>query len=222
LDGSLSSPDVAAATTDLFAKSGFTTTVVVLATPRAESLLATASGYLLEARAGRAATFTSVADHAAGLDNVRGLVQKLESSPSVDRLRLLGRDGVPQFDASRADETAFVGAGAALARAHASPLPVPVAMRWLSELRAVTDYAMSARRLPQPLAEVLIGLHEVGLNEILPSLPLPKDSQARPAAEARLGRQLVAIRQAARVVQRPAPSPAPVIAAPQPDRGISI
>lgn len=222
LDGSLSSPDIALATTDLFAKSGFTTRVVVVATPPAESLLATVSGYLLEARAGRPATFTSVADHDAGTDNVRLLVQTLESSPSVDRLKIIGRDGVPRFNAAREDGTRFAGAGATLSRAHTTPLPAPAAMRWLSELRAVTDYAMSVRRLPQPLAEVLINLHEVALNEILPALPLPKDSEARPAAEARLGRQLVSIRQATRVTARPAPSPTPVITAPQPDRGISI
>lgn len=222
LDGTLSSPDVALATTGLFAKSGFTTTAVVVAVPRAESLLATASKYFLEARTGRASPFTSVAEHDAAFEGTRTLVQRLESTPSVDRITIIGRDGVTRFEGARSDPAGLVGAGAAVDREHAAQLPAPQAMRWLSELRAVTDYALSSRQVARPLAEVLIELNEVGLREILPHLPLPKDSQARPATEANLGRQLVALRQAVRAEQRPERRPVPVISTPEPDRGISI
>ncbi|MGA1827895.1 zeta toxin family protein [Microbacterium sp.] len=222
LDGTGSSPDIALATTGLFAGSGFTTTVVVVTSPRSESLLATASGYLFHTRAGRAAQFTTVAEHDASVESIRALIQILESAPSVDRLTIIGRDGATRFDAARTDATEFGGARAALNREQAIPLSAPRAMRWLSELRAMTDYALSSRQIARPLAEVLIELHEIGLREILPNLPLPRDSQARPAAEANLGRQFVAIRQAIRTDQRPERQPAPVISSPEPDRGISI
>jgi UDP-N-acetylglucosamine kinase len=222
LDGTGSSPDIALATAGLFTKSGFTTTVVVVATPRAESLLATASEYLVHARGGRVSQFTSVAEHEASVENVRTLVKTLESALAVDRIMIIGRNGTTRLDAARTNPAGFVGALAALDREQATPPPAPQAMRWLSELRAMTDFALSSRQIARPLAEVLIELHEIGLREILPSLPLPKDSRARPAAEANLGRRLVAIRQAVRIEQRPDQQPAPVIAGPAPDRGISI
>ena len=222
LDGTGSSPDIALATAGLFTKSGFTTTVVVVATPRSEGLLATASEYLVNGRAGRVSQFTSVAEHEASFENVRRLVQTLESTPTVDRIMIIGRNGATRFDAARTDPAGFVGALAALDRERATPLPAPQAMRWLSELRAMTDFALSSRQIVRPLAEVLIELHEIGLRQILPTLPLPKDSRARPAAEANLGRRLVAIRQAVRTELRPDQQPAPVISGPEPDRGISI
>lgn len=222
LDGTGSSPDIALATAGLFAKSGFTTTVVAVAAPRSETLLATASGYLINARVGRATQFTTVAEHDASVESVRSLVQTLESTPTVDRLMVIGRDGATRFDAARTEGSGFAGARAALDLAYAAPLPAPQAMRWLSELRAMTDFALSLRQVARPLADVLIELHEIGLREVLPDLSLPKDSQARPAAQANLGRRLVAIREATQTEQRPERQPAPVVSGPEPDRGISI
>ena len=222
LDGTGSTSDIMLATTGMFARSGFTTTVVVVAAPTSESLLATASGALMTARAGQAPQLTTVAEHDASVENIRTLIQALEAAPTVDRLTIIGRDGIARFDATRTDPTAFAGARAALDREHTSPLSSPQAMRWLSELRAMTNYALSSRQVTRPLAEALIELNEIGLREILPNLPLPKDSQARPAAEANLGRQLVALRHALRAEQRPERQPVPVVSAPEPERGISI
>lgn len=166
LDGTLSSPDIALAITGLFGGSGFDTTVVVVAIPRAESLLATASGFLLDVRAGRASRLTTVGEHDTGYENTRNLVQTLEATPSVDRLTIVGSDGTVRFDAYRKEAAGFSGARSALERAHATALSPSRAMRWLSELRAATDYALSAPQLGRPLAELLVELHEVGLGEV--------------------------------------------------------
>lgn len=222
LDGALSSPDVALAATTLFARSGFETSVAVVAVPRPESLLATASKYLLDARDGRATQFTTLGDHDTGLVNTRALIEALESTPITDRLTIIDRDGAVLFDASKPDSDSFAGALAAFDRAQATAPSSARAMRWLSELRAVTDYGLSFRQIPAPLAEVLVELHEIGRRQILPAMSLPHDSQARPYAEAALERHLVAVRQATQVDRRPERRPGPSVSAPEVDRSISI
>lgn len=222
LDGTLSSPDVALAATGLFGTSGFTTTIAVVAMPRSESLLAVASKYLLDAREGRASPFTTLADHDRLYLETRVLIEVLETAPSVDRLTIIDRYGAALFDASQLDPGGFAGALAALDQARATPPSAARAMRWLSELRATTDYALSFRQVPAPLAEVLVQLHEIGRREILPGLHLPPDSQARPNVEAALDRQLLAVRHASQVERRPERRPGPSVSAPDLDRGISL
>ncbi|WP_300591051.1 zeta toxin family protein [Microbacterium sp.] len=222
LDGTLSSTDAALAATSLFGTSGFTTSVAVVAVPRSESLLALASKYLLDTREGRASPFTTLADHDRLYLGTRALIEALETTPSVNRLTIIDRDGAALFDASRLDPGGFAGALAALDQARATPPSAARAMRWLSELRATTDYALSFRQVPAPLAEVLVQLHEIGRREVLPGLHLPEDSQARPNAEAALDRQLLAIRQASQVERRPEHRPGPSVSTPDVDRGISL
>lgn len=222
LDGTLGPPDVALAATRLFGGSGFKTSVAVVAVPRPESLLASASKYLLDARDGRTSQFTSLADHDAGLANARALIETLEKAPTVDRLTIIDRDGAVMFDASRLDPGGFAGALAALDRAQAAAPSAARTMRWLSELRATTDYALSLRQVPAPLAEVLIELHEIGQRGVLLSLPLPQNSQARPNAASALDRSVVALQQATQVERRLERRPRPSVSAPDVDRGISI
>jgi len=222
LDGTLSSPDVALAATGLFGRSGFATTVAAVAVPRSESLLALASKYLLDTRENRASSFTTLADHDKLYLETRALIESLEAAPSVDRLTIIDRDGAPLFDASRFDRGGFAGALAALDQARATPPSAARAMRWLSELRATTDYALSLRQVPAPLAEVLVQLHEIGRREVVPGLRLPQDSQARPNAEAALDRQLLAIRQASQVERHQERRPGPSVSTPDVDRGFSL
>lgn len=222
LDGTHLTPEVALAATDLFSGSGFDTTVAVVAVPRAESLLATASTYLLNVRAGRIGEFVSLAEHDRGLADIRALLASLEAKPSVDQLTIIGRDGAVLFDAVSADPVGFVGALTTFDDARATPLPAAVARRWLSELRATTDYALSFRQIPAPLADVLVELHEIGRREILPPMRLPEDSVARAKADAALAARLDAVRAAARVEQRPERRPGPSTSIPEVDRTISI
>lgn len=131
LDGTLSTPEVALAATGLFSASGFETSVAVVAVPRAESLLALASKYLLDTREGRASPFTALADHDKLYIDTRALIETLETGPSVDRLTVIDRNGSALFDALRLDPRGFTGAMAALDLARALPLSPARAMRWL-------------------------------------------------------------------------------------------
>lgn len=221
LDGTFNSPDVALATADLFAKHGFVTRVAVAATPRSESLLSAASRYLLDTRAGRTSRFTNVDVHDNGWQGTRALIATLEANPVVDRVTVLGHAGSPVFDAERTQSSEFAGASRALQREQSAWMSGTQTMRWLSELRAMSDYALTSQQRPRQLAELLIELHEIALNEVLPRMRLPTDSQARPAAEAALARQLVTLRKAVPGERRTQDLAAPVITSPQPDRGIS-
>jgi hypothetical protein len=221
LEGTFQTPTAVLAANDLFAQKGFATRVAVVGTPRAESLLAAASRYLLDVRAGGAGRFTSVELHDAGFVGTRSLAAAIETTPSADRLTVVRRDGTAVFDAERTDAGGFAGAYDALRRAQVTRMRSPQAMRWLSELRAMTDFALATDRPAKPLAELLIELHGLALDEVLPQIALPTDSQARPAAEASLTRQLAELREAVPVERPRVDVAAPTISPSGPDRGIS-
>ncbi|KQP73513.1 hypothetical protein ASF40_20485 [Microbacterium sp. Leaf288] len=221
LEGTFHTPEIAFATADLFSRHDFATRAVVVGTPRAESLMSTASRYLLDARAGRASRFTSVAIHDGGWQGTRALVERLDSSAEVDRLTIIDRDGAPRYDAERPDAGGFPGAVREIDRARSVPMPSANAMRWLSELRAMTDYVMTVGKTPEPLAELLVELHQVALQDVLPTFDLPADSRARPALEASLAGRLVTLRQSLPARPRATDLTAPVIPVPQPHRGLS-
>ncbi|MEL5990724.1 zeta toxin family protein [Microbacterium phosphatis] len=194
LDGSFSSARVARATAELFQREGFETHVAVVGQPRAVSLLSEASRSLIAALDGRSTPFTDLAAHDAGFEVTRALVSELEGEAPVDRLTVVGRAGDWVFDARRAD--GFAGASRALVREQVTPMSGPEGRRWLSELRASTEFALSNSRVPAPLAEVLLELHELALGEVLPRLPLPVDSVAHSRAEATIRARVDALRQA--------------------------
>lgn len=221
LDGTSSSPEIATAMARLFAESGFTSSVIVAAVPRTESLLAATSKYLQDARSGRAVPLTSVAEHDAGVDGVRKLVRTLELEPSVDRMLIVGRDGTAAFNARRGGGS-FDGASEALERERWSAMSGPRAMRWLSELRAATDYSLAAPSIGRPLADVLTELNTMALRDVLPALPLPEDSAARPAAARSIQQQLDAVARAVRIERRPERAVDPISPTPTVDRGPSI
>ncbi|WP_324012670.1 zeta toxin family protein [Microbacterium sp. JZ37] len=194
LEGSFSSARVAIATADLFQREGFETHVAVVGQSRAVSLLSEASRHLLAALDERSAPFTDRATHDAGFETTRALVTALEGDASVNRLTVVGRAGDWVFDARRAE--GFAGASRALVREQVTPMSGPQARRWLSELRASTEFALNTRRVHAPLAEVLMELHELALGEVLPRLPLPVESLARSRAEATIIARIDALRRA--------------------------
>lgn len=214
-------PRLALGTAELFAREGFATRVVVAATPRSESLHSAASRYLLDAQAGRPSRFTSVDLHDAGWAGTRDLVTELSREPSVDRLTVLRRDGSAAFDGTRASEAGFAASLPLFQSEQASRMGGQQAMRWLSELRAMTDFTLVGRPPARPLADLLIELHRIALSEVVPNLPLPADSQARPTLEAAVARQMLALRRMVPDSPRPPDATGPVVTPSESDRGIS-
>ncbi|MGP6204726.1 zeta toxin family protein [Microbacterium sp. F2] len=224
LDGSRLSTDVAVATAGLFAADGFSTTVAVMAAPRVETLLSTVSKHLISAAQGRWSPLVTLEEHDAGFDRTAELVRVVEASSSVERVVVVGRGGEMRFDSARDGAERLGGATAELEAARSEPVPAPAGRRWLTELRAATDFALSTGRIDAPLGAVLGELHEVALREVVPSLGLPADSLARPILEQTLTARAAAIRDAIpTAAAHPAPrQPAPQVGGPEPEVGPSI
>ncbi len=218
LEGSFTTPALVTGVAAGFADEGFTTRVVLVAARRAESLMSTTSHYLSEIYEGRPARFVSrdANDHA--VEATRSLALALESADAIDRVTILGRDGSPAFDRTRAPDKSIGGVSAALVAAQARPLSSLQSVQWLSELRRVTEYVESLREVPRPLTEVLMDLHETALNEILPELPVPEGSQAARMQERRIAYSLAGLRQSLRV-ERPIDTSGPVATPTGPEVG---
>lgn len=217
LEGAFHDPAVVGGTAERFAAAGFQTRAVVVASRRAESLLSVASLYLRDVRAGTAARFTTREAHDRGFDATRTLVAALEETASVDRLTVLGRDGLTVFD-TRRSEDGFGGASAALVAAQSARLGRFDATQWLSELHHVTEFAASRRDLPREVTELLVDLHETALREVIPELHVPAGGKFATVIEQKKAAALVALRSSLQREQS-VDAAAPVFTPAAPDRG---
>ncbi|NYF18540.1 hypothetical protein HDC37_003405 [Microbacterium sp. AK009] len=171
---SVSTPAPAIGTATAFKAEGFSTHLVIVATPQHESLLATASRFLNARRLRLPARFTDRAAHDRSFAGTQSLARAAEDAADLDRVTLLDQTGRRIFDATHEDGLA--GVAEAIEVAHAAPISVLEGARWFGELRAITDFARRARELAPPVTEVLIELHELALTEVLPRMPVPPDS----------------------------------------------
>ncbi|WES63912.1 zeta toxin family protein [Microbacter sp. GSS18] len=221
LEGSFSNPAGVFGTVDAFAAEGFSTRVVVVSARRSESLLTSASRYFEARRRGAPALFTDRDSHERGWVGAQDLVREAEATTPVDQLTILGRGGQVLFDAIRSE--GFAGAAAAIAASESAPVTTLQAAEWFGELRRVTEYARDARELTPPVANVLVDLHELALNEVLPHMQVRRQSSFYIEQEARLSRELVSLRRDAAVAVAPSMQPAPVFVPPAPSpRGPSL
>ncbi len=222
LEGAFLDPKIAIGTAERFAAEGFQTRIAVVASRRAESLLAVASLYLRDVHASRPARLVSRDAHDRAFAATRALVAAVEDSPSVDRLTVMKRNGEIAFDAQRVDgDDAYRGAGAALEAAHSARLSRFDATQWLSELHHMTDFAASRRDLPSGVTDLLVDLHEVALREVIPELHVPSDGKFTIAIEQKTVASLVVLRRSV-LREQPVDAAAPVVAPGGPEReGIS-
>lgn len=221
IEGSFPSATTVTSLAQLFADEGFRTRVVVVGVSRAESLLSLVSHHLAEARGGVRVPFPGVGLHDEGWKGTRALVAALEASPSVDRLTILDRRGDVAFDRER-DETgtAFRGAMDALDTAQTPSLSVMKSVEWMGELRRVVESLDDPRGADPEVLRALVEVHELGLREVIPRLPLPENSEVVVRQERKLAGDLTRLR--TELPRRRAPVPAPIgpaVGAPQPDRG---
>lgn len=216
LEASLNSPAAAFGLTADFADAGYSTRVVVVAARRSESLLSATSRFLHARRLGEPARFTDRDTHNRGWLGARETVREAEEATSVDRLTVLARDGRTLFDAHR--DEGFAGVSAAFESVQSAPFTLLTGAAWFGELRRMTEFARARRELSPPVAELLVELHELALNEVLPLMPLRRRSSAAVEQETRLTAELVSLRRELATEPPRREQLAPVVA-PTPVRG---
>ncbi len=205
---SVTTPAPVIATAEQFREAGFSTRIVVVAERRHESLLATASRYLNARRLRLPTRFTDQATHDRGWTGTRLLAHEAETATALDRLTVLDGTGAALFDASRPGK--FTGAAAVVEAVDTAPVTVLEGARWFGELRAVTDFARRSRELAPPLAEVLRELHQQALTDVLPKMPVPRESSFVAVQEERLRSEIRWLQtEFGTAPQPPAPTPQP-------------
>lgn len=192
LDATINTPAAAIGTAASFETAGFATRIVVVAARRSQSLLTTASRYLNARRLTAPARFVDVETHRRGWIGTAELVRAVEASEPVEQMTIISRDGTIAFDADRSQ--GFRGATTAYESVQRAEVTTLEGARWFGELRRITEFARESRELSPPIAEVLVELHELALNEVLPSMAVRRQSAFVVAQEARLTSELVTLR----------------------------
>jgi UDP-N-acetylglucosamine kinase len=188
-----------------FGQVGYRTHVAVVASARAESLLAVASAYASSDRVRRRSDLTAVEQHDRDLEEARALLAKAGAVGA--RLTVFNRDG-----GVAADQVDGPAAIRAFNSAMRTPMSTLQTVQWLSELKRVTVYARQPSSALPELAPHLIALHEAAIREVVPSLRIPTGSVVTRDLESRLASELVGLRRSA----APGPVREPAVTDPTP------
>lgn len=191
VDG-LTSPDLAIAVADQYARSGFTCRVVAVASPPSNALLAAASFHAAASSPRRSAGLVTRAEHETEVADVSDVLVAAAGASAVTGVTVFDDRGQTVYDGSdaRAVQVAFDAAS----RRRLSGLE---SAQWLGELRRVTEYVLSRRQPQADLVAALIDLHEVAFADVTPALPVPAGSEVIAVQEHRLTLNLTALRRAA-------------------------
>ncbi|GAA3920700.1 zeta toxin family protein [Microbacterium invictum] len=188
VEGNFRSPALVAGIARLFQDAGFRTRLVAVADRDAETQMSAISLRLEQARAG-----LHVDPHTDAVDLVEWM-RAVGAEGTIDRTTILHRDGRVVFD-DAADEPGHDDAVAAFEAARREPLGTLRSTLWLSELRHASQFARTLRDVPHDATVALIDLHEAALDEVVPELPIPVDSDARRIQEERLQASLTELRE---------------------------
>lgn len=210
LDGSLS-PEVTVAVGQQYRSAGYDTHLAILAAPASTALLSTLSSSADRVRRGQAGEVSSRATHDDGVGSISQLLSDASIEDAFTRIVVVGDRG--DVVADGADSAHALVAFDTESRRGLSGME---SATWLSELRRISEFALSQRNPPLDIVDALIELHQVALRDVAPNLPVPRQSEVIAVEEGRLAASRAALR---RVVGRePNAAPAvPVVAGP--DRG---
>lgn len=190
LEGTFRSPALVIGLAQLFADAGYETCLATVAERVAEVRMSDASrSFDIELRQRRPGGHVANAP----VDSVAPLLAAVVDSRSVDRVMVFDRDGGVVVDADR-DSPGYDSAPHAFSEAAARALGTLRSAEWLSELRHMSRFLAQQGPAPRWAVEELIALHQLALDEIVPGLAVPADSETRRLQEERLAGTLVALR----------------------------
>lgn len=137
VEGTFRRPEVTLATARRFKDAGFRTHLVAVAVAGWESRLSTVERFVTDHREGRAARWTPMAAHEAGLAGTPRTIRAAERDASIDRISVVTRRGDVLFDGSGASR---LGAARALLREQERPPATAVVREWMHRYRAAAEY----------------------------------------------------------------------------------
>ncbi len=186
LEGIFRSPALVSGIARTFATAGFSTRVVAIADSAAEIRLGSASIGLSALRE------RGIADRVPHFDAVDDLLGAVALDPHVHRVTAFDRAGGIIVDAADPGQRADVATR--YRKAAAGPLGTLRSVQWLSELRHMGRFVAERQSAPRWALEDLAVLHEVALNEVLPTLAVAANSETMRLQTDRLQRGLTALR----------------------------
>ena len=138
VEGTFRRPEVTLGTAAAFHEAGFRTHLVALAVQPWESRLSTLERFVTDHVAGRAARWTPVEAHDAGVAGTPKTLAAAAASADVDQITVVNRAGVVLFDATR--PAALTGAVGALLDAHDQPPTRDELRSWSTRLADNSAY----------------------------------------------------------------------------------
>lgn len=188
IEGIFNDPAVPTRTINEYAAQGYEVDVVVLGVPRHASLHSALDRPIRERIATGGGRYTALDHHDAGYHGTREMVRQLPSIEAVGRVRIIDRNNTTWFDATRTDTERFDSAVHALDNSR--QITNANGIVWLAELRHLTQEVISANLNTGEVRDYLAEMHHVALDEVIPALELPENSNTRQALAQRVTNDL--------------------------------
>lgn len=188
IEGIFNDPAVPTRTINEYAAQGYEVDVVVLGVPRHASLHSALDRPIRERIATGGGRYTALDHHDAGYHGTREMVRQLPSIEAVGRVRIIDRNNTTWFDATRTDTERFDSAVDALDNSR--QITNANGIVWLAELRHLTQEVISANLNTGEVRDYLAEMHHVALDEVIPALELPENSNTRQALAQRVTNDL--------------------------------
>lgn len=138
VEGTFRRSEVTLHTAEMFHTAGFRTHLVALAVPPWESRLCTLERFVADHAGGRAARWTPVSAHDAGVSGTPRTLAAAAVSPHVDQVTVLNRAGVVLFDGHRPGP--LLEARMVVEAEHRRPPSRVEARDWLARLASNREY----------------------------------------------------------------------------------
>ncbi|RLK52488.1 zeta toxin family protein [Microbacterium telephonicum] len=217
LEADALSADAVEAAVVAFRSAGFTSRLIVVSARPADALLTTTSAFLAQRRERVAAQFSSVEATQGAFSSTPELLRAVEVSSSVERVEVVAGTGAVLHAASPVEDPASTaGLVDAFSGEASRGFSSIEGVRWLSELRRISEYTREAHEEAPALLESLAELHRLALTDVLPTMPLRPESEPAVRQRTQLEQSLSRLERQLALQAEPSVTEPPVVVAPAP------